>query len=370
MKKYLVLGVGIILVGVIGYYGWQWNRTQMNIPSTSTSTPGQSGTTVQISGNLVRNNPGMKENAWFLVYDEPGAPGLKAELVFENGSECLRGQTGMNCKELDLPNGTHVTALGQRTDGQVVVKTLNIESPEEAVRITSPFQNDRVVSPLQIKGSARGNWFFEASFPIRLLVAGKLVTSTHASATSDWMTADFVPFTATLDFNVATDTPAEIVFMADNPSGLPQFEKEMRLPVTLVPRSATRTIDLYYYDPKKDNDASGNISCSAKGLVAVKRVVPRTASPLTDAIKLLLRGELTNEERAKGVTTEFPLSGVELTSAFIKDGVANLSFTDPDFKTSGGSCRVAVLWAQINATARQFPGIKEVKFSPPELFQP
>jgi hypothetical protein len=38
--------------------------------------------------------------------------------------------------------------------------------------------------------------------------------------------------------------------------------------------------------------------------------------------------------------------------------------------TTDGSCRVGILWAQIEATAEQFPGVNEVKFLPGELFQP
>jgi hypothetical protein len=44
--------------------------------------------------------------------------------------------------------------------------------------------------------------------------------------------------------------------------------------------------------------------------------------------------------------------------------------TDPEHKLSGGACRVAVLRAQIEATVKQFNGVRQVTFVPQTLFQP
>jgi len=129
------------------------------------------------------------------------------------------------------------------------------------------------------------------------------------------------------------------------------------------------TIRLYYYNPSKDQ-GPGGAQCSKNGLVSVERVIPKTTTPLTESIKLLLRGEISPDEKAQGITSEFPLDGVTLTSASIQNGVAILTFSDPQNKTGGGSCRVAVLWAQIEATAKQFGTVNSVRFLPEELFQP
>jgi hypothetical protein len=50
--------------------------------------------------------------------------------------------------------------------------------------------------------------------------------------------------------------------------------------------------------------------------------------------------------------------------------VLTLEFNDPENKTSGGSCRSGILWAQIKKTAEQFDDVEEVRFQPEELFQP
>jgi len=131
-----------------------------------------------------------------------------------------------------------------------------------------------------------------------------------------------------------------------------------------------RTVRLYYYDATHDQDTTGNIMCSRQGLVSVSRQIPSTLTPIQDAIRLLLKGQLTAQEKAQGITTEYPLTGLGLVAASLKDGVLTLTFADPQNKTGGGSCRVSILWAQIEATAKQFTEVKNVRFVPEELFQP
>lgn len=136
------------------------------------------------------------------------------------------------------------------------------------------------------------------------------------------------------------------------------------------PATITTTVKLYYYNPELDKDELGNTACSRNGLMAVERKIPITKTPIQDTIKLLLSGELTNKERAQGIDTEYPLDGFLLKEASLKNGVLTLRFDDPLNKSVGGSCRVGILWFQIEATAKQFPEVKEVHFLPEEIFQP
>lgn len=96
--------------------------------------------------------------------------------------------------------------------------------------------NEFVTSPFKIVGKARGSWFFEGSFPIVLLNEKKeIIVQTTAQAKGNWMTADFVPFEATLKFDETHLTNAgTIVFKNDNPSGLSENEKTFSVPVVLV----------------------------------------------------------------------------------------------------------------------------------------
>lgn len=146
---------------------------------------------------------------------------------------------------------------------------------------------------------------------------------------------------------------------------------DMGLPDNGVPPNGEeQTVQLFYYDPEEDTDAGGNIMCSREGLVAVERTIPDTETPIEDTIKLLINGDLTAEEEAQGITTEYPLPGVELQGARLEDGALTLEFNDPQSQLSGGSCRVGILWFQIEETALQFPTVQTVQFEPEELFQP
>ncbi len=135
---------------------------------------------------------------------------------------------------------------------------------------------------------------------------------------------------------------------------------------------AEKTIKLYYYNPELDRDESGNIACGRKGLSPVEKKIPITKTPIQDAINLLLKGKenLTQTDKTQGIITEYPLEGLVLKGASLKDGVLTLEFDDPKNKTVGGSCRVGILWFQVEATAKQFPEVRQVRFLPEEIFQP
>jgi len=248
-------------------------------------------------------------------------------------------------------------------------ETENIPDKSELIRLDTPQPNETITSPLTVKGEARGYWFFEADFPVKLLNAkGEVIAIAIAQAKSDWMTEDFVPFEATLEFQSPGSEKGTLVLEKDNPSDLPENADELIIPVTF--KTATRTVRLYYYNQELDEDESGNISCSRAGLVPLEREIPLTKTPIQDAIQLLLQGELTKAERASGITTEYPLEGFSLKGASLNDGVLTLEFSDLNNRTGGGSCRVGILWFQIEATAKQFPEVEQVRFIPEELFQP
>lgn len=103
---------------------------------------------------------------------------------------------------------------------------------ENLIRVESPKANETISSPLTAKGEARGFWFFEASFPIRLYDAnGKEIAIQIAQAKSEWMTEDFVPFEAILQFSPPETETGTLVLEKDNPSGLPENADELRIPV-------------------------------------------------------------------------------------------------------------------------------------------
>jgi hypothetical protein len=259
-----------------------------------------------------------------------------------------------------------------RTDSELKPVETNM------VRVFTPLSGATISSPLVVRGEARGNWFFEASFPVRLIDAdGRELAVAPAQAGGDWMTEEFVPFEVTLTFATSATETGTLILEKDNPSGLPENADEVRVPVRFAQSSSSnnnntsnRTVTLFYYDEASDTDASGNIMCSAESLDSVTRTIPVTNTPIQDTINLLLKGELTAAEQARGLSTEFPLQGVTLVGANLVSGVLTLEFNDPQNRTSGGSCRTGLIWAQIEATAKQFEEVNSVVFLPEELFQP
>lgn len=102
----------------------------------------------------------------------------------------------------------------------------------DLIRPATPKNNELIKSPLIVRGEARGTWFFEASFPVKLLDAnGKEITVKPAQTKSDWMTSNFVPYEAVLEFRAPAMDTGFLVLKKDNPSGLPENDRELRIPV-------------------------------------------------------------------------------------------------------------------------------------------
>ncbi len=244
------------------------------------------------------------------------------------------------------------------------------------VVVDSPPAGASIISPVVISGQARGQWFFEASFPVKIVDAsGQVLGQAPAQARNNWMTEELVPFQATISFSQPATSSGFIVLAKDNPSGLPEHDAEVRIPIqfsnaTDLAVGAERTVKFYYYDAAKDKDEQGNIRCSQQGLVAINRQLPVSISPIKDTLQAFLNNPLSEADKAAGLTSEFPLAGVSLVDLALRDGNLIVQLADPNNKTSGGSCRVAILRQQLEAVVRQFPEVKTVVFQPEELFQP
>ena len=102
------------------------------------------------------------------------------------------------------------------------------------IRIISPLPGAVVGVDFNVIGEARGNWYFEASFPIKLLDNnGKLLATAIAQAEGEWMTADFVPFKANFNLPIIYSGPATLILNKDNPSDMRQFDASISYVVIL-----------------------------------------------------------------------------------------------------------------------------------------
>lgn len=121
------------------------------------------------------------------------------------------------------------SSVNSYTTGECVTEAQTIVT--EKLRVHNLVEGQLVTSPLALTGEAK-LWYFEASFPVFLYDAnGAQLAAEPATAQGEWMTTEFVPFEVTLIFDQPTTSTGELVFMKDNPSGEPEFDEEVRVPV-------------------------------------------------------------------------------------------------------------------------------------------
>jgi len=123
------------------------------------------------------------------------------------------------------------SAKGPTTDGTGAVPAA--QSADGHVRVFTPSINAAIASPLTVIGEVTGGgWFFEASFPVKILDGdGTVIGQSPAKAQGDWMATTSVPFSATIIFTKPKSATGTLLLEKDNPSGLPQNAAELRIPV-------------------------------------------------------------------------------------------------------------------------------------------
>lgn len=102
------------------------------------------------------------------------------------------------------------------------------------VTVTEPAAEALVGDTFTVSGKAPGNWYFEASFPIQVRDAdGNVIGRAHGNAQSDWMTTELVSFTTTVHIEGGYKGPATLILLRDNPSGLPENDDSVSIPIVV-----------------------------------------------------------------------------------------------------------------------------------------
>src|SRR3989344_4525440 len=98
--------------------------------------------------------------------------------------------------------------------------------------VSNAQEKNIIKSPMNLEGEARGFWYFEASFPGRIVDAyGETLRSFVVQADAEWMTEDFVPFKEEIVFADAPTKEGAIILDKDNPSGLPENADQIFIPI-------------------------------------------------------------------------------------------------------------------------------------------
>ncbi len=104
----------------------------------------------------------------------------------------------------------------------------------DLIVVDLPFPGAVVGKDFSVIGKARGTWYFEASFPVKVLDKdGNVLAQMPAQAEGGWMTENFVPFKADIKIPETYIGPATLILKNDNPSGDPTRDKSISFPINI-----------------------------------------------------------------------------------------------------------------------------------------
>lgn len=107
-----------------------------------------------------------------------------------------------------------------------------IKDAENLIVIEYPKPYEKLENPLLIRGKARGYFFFEAAFPIKIVDEnGNVLMEDYIETKENWMTENFVSFEKYINLNFGKIKRGFIIFEKANPSGLKENQFEISIPV-------------------------------------------------------------------------------------------------------------------------------------------
>ncbi len=189
-----------------------------------------------------------------------------------------------------------------------------------------------------------------------------IITSASTGTKAEWKI--IYKQLQTIDQKINTDLISSLI--------APSIPMSTR-PQTVASSDAIPSIQvaLYYFNQTEDQKLPPSQQVNVDSILPVYRTISSSKDIIKDTINLLLRGDLTNTERAKGFTTQFPNSDFHLISSQLQNnGTLILTFTEVPGFTDGGSARMLILSNSIIKTAKQFPEVRYVTLAPDILFQP
>jgi hypothetical protein len=117
----------------------------------------------------------------------------------------------------------------------IEIPTPEVKDLSDMIVVTAPMvgATTTVANPIEITGKARGFWFFEASFPAKIVDANDAELAAFSIETTDeWMTTDFVNFSVIVPFATSTTATGKLILQKSNPSDLPENAEELVIPIT------------------------------------------------------------------------------------------------------------------------------------------
>ncbi len=164
----------------------------------------------------------------FLTYQFDGLYRADAYVYSNNGYVYLFTNMWENPQSAMKKDMEEVIASLQWTEPEILAASVHND-----IEVTLPSAGSEITSPLSIEGKAKGFWYFEATFPVELRDEnGEMIAQGYAEAQGDWMTTNFVPFTAELTFTAPAGIErGTLILRKSNASGLPEHDDAIEVPV-------------------------------------------------------------------------------------------------------------------------------------------
>jgi hypothetical protein len=135
-------------------------------------------------------------------------------------------QTGDTTSATATPTPVPSTSLSPADTTQAAAPVYGKE-----ITVEAPLSNSVISSPVTISGEA-ANWFFENQFSAILYDAnGKQLAEGAVNGQGDWTSGESIPFSGSLTYTTPATATGKIVLKKANPSGLPENDLSVEVPV-------------------------------------------------------------------------------------------------------------------------------------------
>lgn len=104
---------------------------------------------------------------------------------------------------------------------------------KDEIILNAPKPLQKINNPVNVSGKARGSWFFEGSFPAEVTDAkGNSLGTGTMQAEENSQTSEFVSFSGVIDYKNPSTATGSLILRNDNPSGIPENQKTLKIPIT------------------------------------------------------------------------------------------------------------------------------------------
>ena len=154
-------------------------------------------------------------------------------LFYQNKQKMASIHSFKDCQNAGFPILESYPPQCMTSDKRVFTEDIgNALEYRDEIIVDSPTPGQLLMNGEHIRGRARGNWFFEGSFSGEIVDAnGKHLGTVIITAPGNWMTSEFVRFIGDVLFSTPSTPTGKLKLHNANPSGLPENEKVLVIPV-------------------------------------------------------------------------------------------------------------------------------------------